>query len=233
MRRSLALAAALCGACATTGATDAPRGRGFDEDAAQAALERYGGRAGRCLPTRARVTVEGRFVAETGRFAAERAGAEGVTLDETTRACVLGMIERAHVAPFHGADRVRRWTVAGAGVSAAVRAMMARREETPSREALLGEGDVNAVAAVLRREGAEFRACYERALLADPALRGRVELRFALSVDGRIVEARVVGGQGFDEVGHCVLGHLRTLSFPAPRGASVELRFPMDFQPLR
>lgn len=232
MKRSLA-AVVLCGACATTGATEGPRRRGYDDEAARAALERYGPRAGRCLREGVRVTVEGRFVAETGRFAAERAGAEGGALDETTRACVLGMLERAHVPPFEGEDRVTRWTVAGAGVSAAVRAMMARREEAPSREGVLGEGDVGAVAAVLRREGAEFRACYERALLADPGLRGRVELRFALTVDGRVVEARVLGPRGFDEVGHCVLGHLRGLSLPAPRGASVELRFPMDFQPLR
>ena len=85
----------------------------------------------------------------------------------------------------------------------------------------------------MRAERAEVRRCYDDALRGNRALTGRVVVRFTLSVDGRITHAVASGPPGFRDVGHCVVGHLRGLQWPAARGAPVEFEFPFRFTPGR
>ena len=87
--------------------------------------------------------------------------------------------------------------------------------------------------ALLRAEEPEARRCYEDALRGAPRLQGRVEVRFTLSVDGRITHAVASGPPGFRAVGHCVIGHLRALQWPAARGGPVDFVFPYAFAPAR
>ncbi|MDB4931357.1 MAG: hypothetical protein JWM10_3841, partial [Myxococcaceae bacterium] len=96
---------------------------------------------------------------------------------------------------------------------------------------VMGEVDAAAVLAVLRAERAEARRCYEDALRGDARLRGRVEVRFTLSVDGRVTHAVASGPPGFRAVGHCIVGHLRRLQWPAARGGPVDFVFPYAFAP--
>lgn len=123
-----------------------------------------------------------------------------------------------------------RWTVAGSALSAAVRAMMAERV-APSDETVTGTLDWRAAITVVLSERREMRACYEAALRGDPSAAGRLVLRLTLSVDGRITEADFEGPPSLREVGHCILGRLRTLEYPQPRGAPVGLVLPMAFAP--
>ena len=194
----------------------------------EGALEAVEGRARRCLGAAEAVAVAGFFDGRSGQFLVERVVARSAATSVRARLCVSLAMERARVRPFDGERADARWEVstgeaagdAGAPPTAAVGAAQAS-----------GEIDPQAVLALLRAEEPEARRCYEDALRGDPRLRGRVEVRFTLSVDGRITDALASGPPGFRAVGHCVVGHLRSLQWPAARGASVDFVFPYRFAP--
>lgn len=195
-----------------------------------AAFEAVSARASRCLGARDRVTVEGFFDGRTGEFFVERVGTASSETRVSVQQCVAGVMEQASVRPFGETRFDAAWTVAVPEVSDAVRAMMDGGAEVPSGE-LVGEVDAEGVLAELRRAQPEARRCYEDALRGAPTLRGSVELRFTLSVDGRITHAVASGPRGFRGVGHCILGGLRARSWPAAQRASVDFVVPMSFAP--
>lgn len=90
----------------------------------------------------------------------------------------------------------------------------------------VGEVDAAAVAARIRGQLGGVRSCYERALRANPDLRGRLEVRFTLGETGRITRIQSSGLSQAPEVGACVSQRLRALAFPPPRGGSVDFSFP-------
>jgi hypothetical protein len=100
--------------------------------------------------------------------------------------------------------------------------------EVPTEQPLDGEGEVDAgaVASRIRAQIGGIRSCYERALRDNPALAGRVEVRFTLGETGRITRITPSGLAEAPEVGACISQRLRGLAFPAPRGGSVDFMFP-------
>jgi predicted kinase len=199
--------------------------------ATHAALERATPRAARCLRAGDRVTVEGFFDGPTGRFRVERTGASDPATPDAVRQCVALQIEAARVGPFSAPRHAARWTVADA-ISPAVRAMLAADASVGDAPALEGDIDLPAVVRAMRAQVGEVRRCYEDALAGDPTLRGVVELRFTITVDGRLVDATArPSTPGLQPVAHCALGHLRGLSWPPARGAAVDFSFPFTFAP--
>lgn len=227
MRAAVAVLA-LAG-CAGAPARRAPRARPSDA-AVHEAFEAVAARAERCLGEGDRVTVEGFFEGRTGGFFVERVGAASASTRVAAQQCVAGAMEQARVGSFSAARRDATWTVAVRELSAAVRAMMREDAGAPSPP-VTGEVDAAAVLSTVRAEGAEMQRCYEDALRASPGLAGRLELRFTISVDGRITHAVASGPPGFRAVGHCILGRLRALAWPAARGASVDFEVPLSFAP--
>jgi predicted kinase len=212
------------GACASA---PAPRpGSGAPStEAMDGALEAHEARARRCLAAGDRVRVEGFFDGPSGRYLVERVTAAAPSTTVRAQQCVSLAMERARVRPFANGRADAGWEVSsGAAPGAAVGAAAA---------AVIGEVDPAAVLALLRAEEPEARRCYEDALRGDARLRGRVEVRFTLSVDGRITHAVASGPRGFRAVGHCIVGHLRGLQWPAARGGSVDFVFPYRFAPRR
>ena len=92
-----------------------------------------------------------------------------------------------------------------------------------------GDGSIaqDAVAKRLRASYGSIRACYERGLRTNPALAGRVTVRFTVAPSGRVTQATVEGFEDAPEVAACVGARFRTLLFPAPTGGAVELSVPM------
>lgn len=199
-----------------------------------AALEAVTPLAQRCLQPGDRVTVDGFFDGSTGWYRVERVGTATNHTRVAVQQCVALEMETARVRPFTAERRDATWTVAVPQVSAAVRAMLrgdggARADEN----ALVGDIDSRAVLAILRSEHPETQRCYEDALRGAPELRGTLELRFTISVDGRITHAVASGPPGFGAVGHCILGRLRALTWPPARVASVDFITTMHFTPRR
>jgi len=218
------------GACATAPAPR--RGAGAPATAAMdAALEAVEARARRCLAAGDRVRVEGFFDGASGRYLVERVTAAAATTTVRAQQCVSLALERARVRPFADGRADAGWEVSSGRASDAGAA--ADATQAVAAPEVVGEVDPAAVLSLLRAEEPEARRCYEDALRGDARLRGRVEVRFTLSVDGRITHAVASGPRGFRAVGHCIVGHLRGLQWPAARGGSVDFVFPYRFAPRR
>jgi hypothetical protein len=83
---------------------------------------------------------------------------------------------------------------------------------------------------VVRRNEAQVRYCYERALQGDPDLAGRVELKFLIAPTGAVQSAAVQRTEVGREVGECIAGAVRRMSFPAPEGGIVAVSYSWTFQ---
>ncbi len=96
-----------------------------------------------------------------------------------------------------------------------------------------GEGtvDANSVARIIRGQLGGIRSCYERALRNNPALAGRLEVRFTIGEAGRVTSGSSSGLSAAPEVGSCVVSRIRGLVFPRPDGGSVDFSFPFTFNP--
>ena len=214
-------------ACAASPAVRRAGTSSPSDEAVDEALEAASARARRCVGGGHSVTVGGFFDGASGSFLVERvAASEGTPV--RVQQCVSVALERARLRPFAGARRDAEWTIAPPGRSAPVGSTAAA-----AAPEVAGEIDVRAVAARMRAEVPEARRCYHDALRGNPSLTGRVTVRFTLSVDGRVTHAVASGPRGFRAVGHCVVGHLRGLQWPAARVAPVDFEVPLQFTPGR
>jgi hypothetical protein len=86
---------------------------------------------------------------------------------------------------------------------------------------------------VVRQNEGRFRACYQGGLRTNPALAGRITVRFAIDRTGAVPVASDDGGSDLDdgEVRRCVISAFRQLSFPAPEGGVVMVVYPIAFSP--
>jgi TonB family protein len=65
---------------------------------------------------------------------------------------------------------------------------------------------------------------YERQLLRNPSLAGRVAVRLVIGPDGSVVSATVASSTiGSTEVEQGVVNVLRNIQFPAPEGGGVHI----------
>lgn len=73
-------------------------------------------------------------------------------------------------------------------------------------------------------------SCYTAALEADPYLYGEVVVRLALDAEGRVLEAvSLMDTVGDRELVSCVERLAHALSYPAPGGEGLSLRYPFLF----
>jgi hypothetical protein len=105
------------------------------------------------------------------------------------------------------------------------------QETRPHGRATLGEIDAAGglgsaeVGATLRRRLPQLRACYERALVENPALAGLLTLQLEVGVDGKVTSAKVDGDASLAEVRACVRQQLAPTRFsPAPTPTSVSAK---------
>lgn len=216
---------ALALGCAGQPVRHAQRGRGgVGGEEVHAAFEAASGLARRCLGEGDHVTVDGAFDGPTGLFDVERVGSASQRTPERVRQCVAAAMERARVRPFRRARHAAQWTV-GRGALAPLDA-----GTLPPVPEQYGSIDANVVARIIRGELWEFRRCYEDVLRADPTVQGRVELRFTISVDGRVsATSSRVSAPALRPVGLCIEGRVRPIVFPRPRGGPVDFSFSFTF----
>ncbi len=96
--------------------------------------------------------------------------------------------------------------------------------------AVQGNIDREAVAKTVNSHLQEVRGCYERALLKDPGLAGKVVLEWTISTAGRVVTAKTkTSSLRNSAVEGCILQNLKTWQFPAARGGVVIVSYPFLF----
>ena len=74
----------------------------------------------------------------------------------------------------------------------------------------------NQVMDVVKRYLGKIQSCYERSLLSNPGLAGRIEYEWEISPSGQVVDARVRKAEvgGGDSLNNCVLAVFRSMTFP-------------------
>lgn len=90
--------------------------------------------------------------------------------------------------------------------------------------------DFSLVRREVRAHNREFRACYERALVKDPKLEGRVVAEFVIGRTGAVIESTASGLPGVDA---CVAKVISKIRFPpAPKSkGTIKVSYPFVFQP--
>ncbi|MGF1467914.1 MAG: AgmX/PglI C-terminal domain-containing protein, partial [Sandaracinaceae bacterium] len=91
------------------------------------------------------------------------------------------------------------------------------------------------ISRVVRQNHNEIRYCYELGLQRDPTLGGRVEVEMVIASRGEVASASARRSTlGDDQVGECILSHVRRWRFPAPGGVGVaRVTYPFELQALR
>jgi hypothetical protein len=93
-----------------------------------------------------------------------------------------------------------------------------------------GTVDREAVARVINSHLSEVHGCYERALLKDPGLAGKVVLEWTIGAAGKVVAAKTKSSTLRNaSVEACILSSLKTWTFPAPKGGVVIITYPFLF----
>jgi TonB family protein len=93
-----------------------------------------------------------------------------------------------------------------------------------------GNIDRDAVAKCINSHLQEVRGCYERALIKDPGLAGKVVLEWTISQTGSVATAKTKSSSLRNSaVESCILSTLKTWQFPKPRGGVVIISYPFLF----
>jgi hypothetical protein len=86
----------------------------------------------------------------------------------------------------------------------------------------------------LKSAAPALQACYEHALKSKPDLRGTVSVNFVVGPDGKVAHAEAA--EADDALADaptvdCILGEIRKLVFPEPKGGRVFINYPLKLEP--
>ncbi len=77
---------------------------------------------------------------------------------------------------------------------------------------------------------AQVQACYEKNLMRDRSLAGKITFDWLITPTGAVSGARVRSStMAGSAVSSCILGEMRTWAFPTPEGGSVSVTYPFIF----
>jgi hypothetical protein len=85
---------------------------------------------------------------------------------------------------------------------------------------------------IVRANFGRFRFCYEKGLVNQPTLQGRINVKFVIDLDGSVQKA-ANGGSNLPNqaVVTCVVQGFESLIFPKPEGGVVTVVYPLTFEP--
>lgn len=89
------------------------------------------------------------------------------------------------------------------------------------------------ISRVVRSDNRGFRYCYEKGLISDPTLRGKLVVKMVILASGKVGTATVQKREGnLGGVGKCVANKSKNLVFPKPKGGgTVTVKWPFVFSP--
>lgn len=103
----------------------------------------------------------------------------------------------------------------------------------PGSPVVTGSLDKEIIRRVIRRHTREVKYCYERELIKNKTLAGKVIVSFTISGTGAVVAASAKGGTlGNGAVSACIAAKVRRWIFPEPNGGGiVRVNYPFVFAP--
>ncbi len=118
-----------------------------------------------------------------------------------------------------GAGNIGKGSVAGSVSKAISRTVGAQ-----------GNIDKEAVAKAINAHLAEVSSCYERALLKEPGLSGKIILEWQITTSGTVGYAKTKSSSMRSAaVESCIINSLKSWHFPAAKGAGVVITYPFMF----
>ena len=86
------------------------------------------------------------------------------------------------------------------------------------------------IARVVRRRASAIRACYEQRLQVNSSLRGKLTIRWTISMQGSVSSANAISNTvGDSATVNCVLRNVRRMRFPKPEGGICKVQWPFVF----
>ncbi|HTJ40824.1 MAG TPA: AgmX/PglI C-terminal domain-containing protein [Kofleriaceae bacterium] len=94
----------------------------------------------------------------------------------------------------------------------------------------VGDLDKAIIRRYIKRNIAKITYCYEKQLLAKPALEGTLSTQFFIRPDGNVADATASGVD--PDVASCVADVIKSIQFPKPKGGGgVQVSYPFTFRP--
>ncbi|MBL8914750.1 MAG: AgmX/PglI C-terminal domain-containing protein [Archangium sp.] len=123
--------------------------------------------------------------------------------------------------------QMRSGRIGKGGVAGQVLGPVARDLAAP-----VGSIDRDAVLKVINSHLAEVSSCYERALLTNPNISGKLTFEWGIGTDGKVTVIKLKSATMKDaNVPACISNSMKKWTFPKPRGGTVTVSFPFMFQP--
>jgi hypothetical protein len=95
-------------------------------------------------------------------------------------------------------------------------------------EIAAGAIDKDVVKKVVKENTTKLQYCYEKTLLANPGIEGKVIATFTIAAEGSVSDVKCSGVH--PEVESCVAETVRAFKFP-PSGKKVDVHYPFSFKP--
>jgi hypothetical protein len=131
---------------------------------------------------------------------------------------------------FRGAAGAKAGRLTGGGGGGNVRGTVRSAGRPVTRGGLL---DAAAVQRVVTEHLAAVQGCYERQLLKDPGLQGKITFDWDVAPSGSVSSARMMSssmGAGGGAVAACIVAEIRRWQFPKPVGGTASVRYPFIFR---
>jgi len=99
---------------------------------------------------------------------------------------------------------------------------------------ILGALDKSLIDKVIKRNMSQIRYCYQRELNRNPSLSGKVVVKFVISGDGSVSQAKTHSStlKGGDAVNSCINSRFMRFQFPEPKGGGIVIvKYPFIFAP--
>ena len=101
-----------------------------------------------------------------------------------------------------------------------------------TREPVSSNIDSAGVTKVINVSRAAIKRCYDRALMSNPQLKGKLSVKIVINQQGRVDSTEIVDDSLHDaEVSKCVRGVIGRLRFPKPADGTATVTFPFAFDP--
>ena len=89
--------------------------------------------------------------------------------------------------------------------------------------------DPNGVGTVIGQSIGLMKSCYDRALKANPELKGRITLVLTIKINGQVGSAEADDNDLGDDVFGCIKTRVMALRFPPAKGGEAEVKIPLIF----
>ena len=181
--------------------------------------------------------------------AADKLGTGGSRSAKNTNSKLAGLLGNAPVAGAglgtlglgrggggtHGGELLRGKGgngIGALGLGAVGRGKVGGTVSRASARSISSQGNIDreGVARVVNGHLNEVHACYERALLREPGLAGKVVLEWVVGTNGKVAAVKTKSSTlRNNSVEACILGKLKTWTFPPARGGKVIITYPFLF----